>query len=341
VALGSVADIVPLLGENRALAALGLDYMIRHPRIGLVKLAAVSGVDIGQINSENIAFQLAPRLNAAGRLGDGLVPLELLMTDSPEDAARMAAELNEANVERRAIEQVIFDQAVAEIEATLIRDRHSIVLASPEWHPGVVGIVASRLQQKYSRPVVLLAMDEGGTGRGSGRSVPGFDLAAALGRCQEHLIRFGGHAAAAGLTLFEECFEAFQNAFEGIAQELLAGREVRSTLDIDAQVGLSEVDSQLVKAMARLEPFGCGNPSPVFCSYGVEPVPHSVRELRGGHVRFEVRQGSQQLPVIAFRMASLVQEKVASRPIDIAFTPKFNTWRGETTVQLVLKDIHV
>jgi len=340
VALGSVADIVPLLGENRALVALGLEDMIQHPRIGLVKLAAIAGVDIHQINSERIAFQLAPRLNAAGRLGDGCVPLELLMTDSPEDAARVASELDDANMKRRAIEQTIFDQAVEEIEATLLRDRYSIVLANRQWHPGVVGIVASRIQQKYNRPVVLLAMDEDGTGRGSGRSVPGFDLAAALGRCREHLIRFGGHAAAAGLTLFEDGLEAFQHAFEEEARALLADQEIRSTLEIDAQVSLREIDSQLVKAITRLEPFGCKNASPVFCAYGVEPIPHSVRELRGGHARFEVRQGAQQLQVIAFRMASLVHEKVAFRPIDIAFTPKFNTWRGETTVQLVLKDIH-
>lgn len=340
VALGSIADIVPLRGENRGLVALGLDAMARQPRIGLRQLAAVSKVDLSQINSEGIAFQLAPRLNAAGRLGDGFLPLELLMTDSAEEAARIAAELDRANAERRAIEQEIFGQAVAEVEATLIGDHRSIVLASRAWHPGVVGIVASRLQQRYNRPVVLLAMDDEGTGRGSGRSVPGFDLAAALGRCQQHLVRFGGHAAAAGLTLFEECFEAFRDAFERVADELAPDRETHTPLAIDAQVGLSEIDPRLIQAIGRLEPFGSGNPAPIFCAYGVEPVPHSLRELRGGHARFEVRQGSKQLTAIGFRMAGLIQEKVGARPIDMAFAPKFNTWRGETTIQLVLKDIH-
>jgi len=337
-ALGTVADIVPLRGENRVLAAAGLEQMAREPRIGLAKLAVESGIDIAQITAEKIAFQIGPRLNAGGRLGDGILPLKLLMTDSADDAAHIAAELGEANEQRRDIEKEIFDQAVARIEESCFEEQRSIVVAGRGWHPGVIGIVASRLQTRYRRPVVLVAVDEDGVGRGSARSSESFDMAGALAACRQYLARFGGHAAAAGLALAESDIGNFRAAFEAEAQRRLPDGQPLPVLEIDAQVSLSEIDGQLVSALDRLEPFGCMNPLPVFCSYAVEPVPNSFRVLQGGHIRLAVRQGSRVFSAVGFRMAETLTAAVCSQPLDIAFSPRFNTWRGETSIQLILKD---
>jgi single-stranded-DNA-specific exonuclease len=339
-ALGTVADVAPLLGQNRVVVALGLREMVKHPRLGLRHLAKVAGVDLGEISAERIAFALAPRLNAAGRLGDALVPLQLLFSDSPEDCARMASDLNKANEERRAIEKAISDEAIQEIEATVYPDCGALVLSRKGWHPGVMGIVAARLQSMYSRPAILLAIDEDGVARGSGRSTDEFDIVDAISVCKEHVVRFGGHSAAAGLTLRTECIAAFRAAFDAEARRRLGGMPPLRTMNVDALVSFSEIDSQLVRELERLEPCGCMNPAPVLCTCGVSPMPHSLRELRGGHARFTALEGSRMFEAVGFGMAGILEQTVGSSPVDIAFTPKLNTWRGETTIQLVLKDIH-
>ncbi len=340
VALGAVADIVPLRDENRILVALGLRDLAKRRRTGIAELARAASTDLNEITAERVAFQLAPRLNAAGRLGDGLVPLRLLLSDVPSEAARMAVELNKANEERRVIERQILEDAAEEIEHTFHDDRRSIVLARHGWHPGVIGIVASRLQSTYHRPVVLIALDDEGIGRGSARSTDDFDMVAALSVCKDTMVRFGGHSAAAGLTVLEANLDAFRRTFEEEAERRLPPGEPIRTLAIDALVSLSEIDGQMVRALDRLEPYGCMNPHPVFCSCGVTPLPHSFRELRGGHAKLVLQQGPRQFDAVGFNMAGLIQQTVGSRPVDIAFTPKLNTWRGETTIQLVLKDIH-
>jgi len=339
VALGTVADIVPLRGENRALAALGLAQMSRAPRVGLARLADAASVKVEDITAERVAFQLAPRINAAGRLGDGAVAVELLLTDSHADAKRIAAQLSVANDERRRIEKTIFEQAEDQLGAAREPAQRSIVLASRAWHPGVVGIVASRLLDRYHCPVVLVAIDEDGVGRGSARCRAGFNMADALAACRQHLIRFGGHAAAAGLAIAEDNVEAFKDAFEELARERLPDKEALPALEIDALVALSELDPQLLGALERLQPFGAMNPAPLLCSHGVTVLPNSYRELRGGHVRLALRQGGAILTAVAFRMADTVTRELCARPLDVAFTPQFNTWRGETTIQLVLKDV--
>ena len=339
VALGTIADIVPLRGENRALAALGLDEMARTPRLGLARLAEAAGVKVEEMTAEKVAFQLGPRINAAGRLGDGATALGLLLTDSDADARRIAAQLNTANDERRRIEKTIFDQAEAELSAVWDPAQRSIVLASRAWHPGVVGIVASRLLERYHRPVVLVAIDEDGVGRGSARCRGAFSMADALGACKRHLIRFGGHPAAAGLAIAEDNIEAFKQAFEEQARKRLADEEPLPALEIDTLVSLSELDPQLLGALDRLKPFGAMNPAPLLCSHAVTVLPNSYRELRGGHVRLALRQGGKVLTAVAFRMADTVTRELCAGPLDVAFTPQFNTWRGETTIQLVLKDV--
>ena len=337
-ALGTVADIVPLQQENRVIAALGLNDMVSRQRAGLVQLAAVSGFDLAEVTAEKITFQLAPRLNAAGRLGDGVVPLELLLTDSVSEASRMASLLNSANEERREIERAIFEDAAAEVEETRFASS-SIVLARRGWHPGVIGVVASRLHARFAKPVVLIAIDENNSGRASARSHESFDMVAALGVCQEHLVRFGGHRAAAGFSIEECSIDAFVEAFETETIRRLHDKTVEPILTVDSLVDFGEIDARLIRELDRLEPFGCMNAAPVFCTCGVRVLPSSIRELRGGHLRFTVQDGSRSFPAIAFSGGDGRDLSVLDGYVDIAFTPRFNTFRGETSIQLIVKDI--
>lgn len=338
-ALGTVADIVPLLGENRVIVALGLKHMTRHRRLGLDRLARAAGVGLADVTSEHIGFQLAPRLNAAGRLDDALASLRLLMTDCPDEAAAMAGELSAANDERRQIEQGIFDDAVAGLDAFLTETQRGIVVARQGWHAGVIGIVASRLQRRYGRPVVMIAIDEDGTGRASARSGPGFDMVSALAACQDLLVRFGGHRAAAGMTILEDNIDAFREAFEREALRQLGDGDLFTELPIDVLAGFSEVDSALLADLQRLEPFGHENPSPVFCTLGVSAVPQSVRVLKDRHLKLSLRQDGKVFSAIGFGMAEEYYSLDLSRPVDVAYVPQFNSWRGETTIQLLLKDM--
>ncbi len=339
VALGTVADIVPLRGENRVLVALGLREMAERPKTGITRLAKAASLKPNEITAEKIAFQLGPRINAAGRLGEGDVALRLLMTDSEAEADELATELDEANVERRRIEQEIYDEIEAELGRSFPEEQRTIVRAGRGWHAGVIGIVAARLLNRYHRPVILIAIDEDGLGRGSGRSTDTFNLVGALGACQEHLLRFGGHAAAAGLAVAENRVGAFAAAFEQEARRHIMGEEPTPVLDIDAMVSLSELDSQLVASLDCLEPFGCMNPAPLFCCHAATVMPNSFRVLQGGHVRMAFRQGPKSFPGIAFRMADRIPADLDGGSADLVFTPRFNTWRGETSIQLMLKDV--
>lgn len=339
-ALGTVADVVPLRGENRVITALGLAEIRRAPRVGIEELARVARLNLNELTAGDIAFQLGPRINAGGRLGNGLLGLELLLTSDRNAAADRARQLNDANTERRAIERAIFDEAVGMLAESFHEGQRSIVLARDGWHPGVIGVVASRLQQRYHRPVVLIAIEGDGTGRGSARGIEGFDIAAALACCQSHLAKFGGHKAAGGLTIDTERVDAFRKMFEDEAQRQLPDAPPR-TLRVDAQVALSEIDGRLVRLLGQLEPFGEGHPQPLFCCYGVEIAPNSLRPLNNNHVKATFRQNGKALPAIGFNLADRMPPEMAEQPVDIAFTPCFNTWRGETTVQLQLRDVRV
>ncbi len=338
-ALGTVADMVPLLGENRVIVALGLRHMAKHRRLGLDKLARAARVNLETLSSEQIGFQLGPRLNAAGRLDDALTSLRLILSECPEEARAMAEKLEAANGERRRIEQAIYDQAVADLDPFLREEQRGIVVARREWHAGVIGIVASRLQHRYGRPVVLIAIDKDGTARGSARSGPDFDMVGALAACQEHLVQFGGHRAAAGMTIREARIDDFRAAFEQEARRQLGDGELRTELAIDVLSAFSEIDGTLLNALERLQPFGHHNPSPLFCSLGVEVAPQSARVLKDQHLKLTLRQGEHSFPAIAFGMAEHYYTTDLSRPVDIAYTPQFNTWRNETTIQLIIRDI--
>ncbi len=338
-AVGTVADIVPLRGENRAIVALGLRHMARHQRNGLAKLARQSGFELPEVNADKIGYHLGPRINAAGRLDDGLTALKLLLSECPNEATEMARGLNLANEERRAIEKAIYEEALAELDACFEARRRSIVLARRGWHPGVVGIVASRIESRYHRPVIIVAVDDTGVGRGSARSGSGFDLVGALTVCGGHLEKFGGHQAAAGMTIREENLPAFITDFEAEALRQLGPNEIIPELRVDALAAFSQINADLLNALDMLEPIGQGNPAPVFCSLGVEPVPQSLKLLKDRHAKLLLRQDEAVFPAIGFGMAERFHVGDCRGPLDIAFTPQFNQWRGDTSIQLVLKDI--
>lgn len=339
VALGTVADIVPMLGENRALVFLGLRHLSKYGRPGLAKLAQSAGVNLQDVTAEQVGFQLAPRLNAAGRLDDAMLALKLLMAEDPAEADRMAQRLNAANTERRSIEKQIFEEAVEEVDTWFQSSQRGIVLAHRAWHIGVIGIVAARIQTRYHRPVVLIAMDDAGWGRGSARSGPGFDMVGAFSACQNLLERFGGHRSAAGLTIREANIPEFREAFESEALRQLGPGEIIPELAIDVLAAFSQIDGALLRALERLEPVGQGNPSPVFCSMGVELLPQSTRVLKDRHLKMSLRQGDSVFPAIGFNMAERFYTESLPRTLDVAYTPQLNSFRGDTVVQLVLRDI--
>ena len=343
VALGTVSDIVPLLQENRVLVALGLKHFKKYKRLGIDKLARISRFRLEEISAHKIGFQLGPRLNAAGRLDSGHAALDLLMLENREEdeaqAIKLAKTLDTVNEERRAIERDIFDQAVESLDAFITEEQRSIVLAGEEWHQGVIGIVASRVQNKYYRPAVVFSMGEDGYWRGSARSGPDFDMMAALTACADLLLRYGGHVAAAGMTLAPENMDSFRERFEVEALRQLGTGKLQPTMNVDALVAFTQLDDAFVRGLEQLEPYGQRNPEPVFSAVGVEVVPQSLRILQEKHMKFSVRQGGTQLSVIAFRMAERFYKESLPTKIDIVFTPQLNTYNNNTEVQLVLKDL--
>ncbi len=338
-ALGIVADIVPLVAENRILAALGLAELAQSKVLGIAALAKVSGLVLEDIRAESIAFQLGPRINAGGRMGDGRAGLELLLTGDARRAQSLAEFLNEANERRRLVEQQIYGEALEVLQANFSGEQRSIVIARRGWHQGVIGIVAAKIQHALCRPVVMIAINDEGVGRASARSAPDFDLAAGLASCKDLLVRFGGHRAAAGMTIVEANIPEFTERFEAEARRAMGPGERTRDLRIDATVSLSEIDGKLLGALDRLEPFGQANPAPVLSTHGAEVVPYSVRELRGGHLRFSVRENGRVFTAIGFHLADTVNVADFPSRIDLAFSPKFNTWQGETSIQLNLKSV--
>jgi len=340
-ALGTVADMMPLVGENRAIVALGLRHMQKHQRLGLRCLAAASNFPIEEVTAQRIGFQLGPRINAAGRLTDAELGLRLLLSDCPIEGGSLAQELNRANEDRRVVERGIFDEAAAELDAFLSPEQRGIVVAKEGWHPGVIGIVAAKLQARYARPVVLISIDANGEGRGSARSAEGFNMVEALSRCQEHLLKFGGHRAAAGLSLRSERVPDFKRAFEEEVFRQLGADPIPGKVRIDLIAAFSQIDFSLLRGLEMLEPFGQENPEPVFCTMGVEVIPDSIRILKEQHLRLQLRHGDTVFTAIGFDMAPRYYAETLPRHIDVAYTPQINTWKGEQTIQLLLRDFRI
>ena len=339
VALATVADVVPLIGENRSLVRRGLAVMRRVERVGLRALIESAKCEPTRLDEGDLAFRLAPRINAAGRLYRADAGVELLLSEDEARAAEIAAELGRANSERRATEREV-DTAAEAARRELperLREAPGLVLAGEDWHPGVVGIVASRLVERHHRPVVVVSLDGEGGGRGSGRSIPGFDLLAALEACSQHLESFGGHRAAAGLALRAENLDAFREAFAAHATELLGPEDLLRTERIDAMVGGVGLGLELAEELDRLAPFGMGNP-------GVRLMVPSARvsDVRtmgeGKHSRFSLHSGAHRALGVAFGRSSLgVGEEDA---VDAAVRLEVNHWNGSVEPRVVLRELY-
>lgn len=333
VALGTVADVVPLVEQNRLLVASGLQRMGDNgTRTGLSALKRVAGVS-GDVTAGQIGFRLAPRLNAAGRLESAVPGVELLLTDDRSLADRLAQDLNEANNERQGVERRILEEALQMVEQSGgVSERCSIVLASPDWHSGVVGIVASRLVERYHRPTILMALQEDGTAKGSGRSIPGFHLLEALHACAPLLLRYGGHRVAAGVSLAGEQVAAFALAFEQAAASRLDQQSLVPTLVLDVELEPDELTTTLVADLQRLAPFGAAHPEPVVCIRGLRVMERKV--VGSDHLRLRLASGRQYINAIAWRMAGRHLPEL----IDVSGVPEINTWGGGSRLQLRVKD---
>ena len=340
VALATVADVVPLVGENRSLVRRGLEQARRMQRPGIKALVEAAKCEPTRLDEGDLAFKLAPRINAAGRLYRADAGVELFLTEDPQRAAEIAVELSRANGERRAREREVNTAAEAarrELPERL-REMPALVVAGEGWHPGVIGIVASRLVERHNRPTIVISLDGEGGGRGSGRSIPGFDLLAGLQACAEHLVGFGGHRAAAGLELRAESLNAFREAFAAYAEEALGPEDLKRTERIDAMVGGADLGLGLAEELGRLAPFGMGNP-------GVRLlVPAArVRDVRpmgqdGKHARFSLHSGAHRALGVAFGRSRLGVED--DDPVDAAVRLELNHWNGSVEPRVVLSELY-
>jgi len=340
VAVATVADVVPLLDENRGLAVAGLRQLARSQKPGLQELMRSARVDPATVDAGAIGFRLAPRLNAAGRLGRPEAALELLLTEEREPARQLAAQLEDLNRDRQVVEERILREAVETIESwpEARRLRRAYVVAGAGWHEGVIGIVASRLVERYRRPVVLIAGTDGDW-KGSGRSIPGFDLHDGLRQCAGHLERWGGHAAAAGLSIKPEGVEAFAEAFSTIGDLALGEDDLQPPEKVDALVHGGDLTLDLCAELASLAPFGLGNPNVTLLLAGCE-----LAELSpvgdGKHLRFRVREdGRDSGSAIAFRFGGQIDRLRRVGHYDVAFKLEANQWNGTVSPQLNVRQV--
>jgi len=335
VALGTVADIVPLVEENRVLVQRGAIEIGRTSRVGLRKLMQVAGVR-PPILPEDIGYRLGPRLNAAGRLSTAEKSLRLLLTNDEDEAAALAIELDEQNRARQQVEKEILAAAIVTIEKQFDAARDAAIVAGARgWHPGVLGIVASRIARKYHRPTIVIGFDEKGVGKGSGRSIEGLNLVDALTRCAATLEKFGGHEMAAGLALREENFPEFAEAFCSAARELLSEEALQRSLRLDHELPFTNIDIEFLRWHELLQPFGNGNPQPIFLARAVEPV-GAPRVSNEKHLIFRLRQGDRRRRAVYFDGAS---NEFPPPPWDIAFRIGADEYGGETLVGMRIEGL--
>jgi single-stranded-DNA-specific exonuclease len=330
VTLGTIADMVPLKGVNRTLIRRGLAELSGSTRPGVLALKQVANIPLGTMNAGQVGFQLGPRINAAGRVDYGIKVVELLTTDSSEVALRIAQELDRHNRERRAIEAEVLEQALLQARArTNDGAAYSLVLAGDGWHPGVLGIVASRIVETFYRPTVIVGLD-GGTGKGSARSIRGFHMVEGFRRCAAHLEKFGGHEYAGGLSIKAEKLQSFSDAFERVARECLQPCDLSPPLEIDALINFSEIGFPLMRELEALKPFGVGNPEPLFMSERVEVC---ERKTFSSGARFRLRQGQRIVGAVAFGVSENYPG-AAGDAIDVAYRLCENEWNGMSLIEL-------
>ncbi len=340
VALATIADVVELRDENRALVRAGLRRLARGERPGLAALMEVSGIDRARLKSSDLGFRLGPRLNAAGRLGHPREALDLLLARDRAEADPLARRLEERNRERQSIEAEITRAAVASIESRPAERRaaRGYVVAGEGWHAGVIGIVASRLVERYGRPVVVIALD-GDRGTGSGRSIPAFDLHAGLGACSDALERFGGHRAAAGLTILATSVDAFSDAFEAHAFEVLGDGELERRVQVDAIAAVGELSLALAQELARLEPHGIGNPAPRILVPAARLEAVEAMGADGKHLRMQISSEGARCGAVAFGRGEALEALQASGAVDVVCRIEAHSFRGALSQRLSLVEL--
>lgn len=336
VALGTIGDISPLVDENRIFAKVGLELISDGVRTGVRALKEVCGLEHQAVDAGKTSYTLLPRINAAGRVASPDVAVQLLLTDNMDEARQLARRLDDYNRRRQAMEKTIFQDIVKEIEQSGgPENRSSLVFASSEWHPGVVGIVASKLVDRFSRPVILISLNNG-IGKGSGRSIADFDLHRGLKECEPFLLAYGGHQYAAGISILEENIEKFADVLDSVIREGADISEFVPRTLIDAQCKLKDVNCDLLFQIRTLEPFGSGNPEPVICARNVNVASSEV--VGNNHLRIKVHEDGVFCDSIWFRKGEFLNS-LSGFLLDIAFTPKFNDWKRSGDIQLKMRDI--
>ncbi|MEE9466550.1 MAG: DHHA1 domain-containing protein, partial [Candidatus Neomarinimicrobiota bacterium] len=342
ITLGTAADMVPILDENRAIVTKGLKLIEKSVKPGIRALVEKSGIRSAQISVGQLVFSIAPKINAAGRLGDANRAVKLLVSNDEFQAQQLAGELVAENKRRQEIQQGVVDEVMLMINAQidLLSDR-AIVLAEEGWHPGVVGIVASKVKEEYHRPAVIISIDEDGIGKGSARSISGLDLYTALSAVSTHLEEFGGHSMAAGLTVKKDNYPAFKKAFLEVVNRTLAETDLTPSIMLDAEISLEEIDSRFMDFLGKMGPYGPGNMRPKFAARNLEIVGNPLVIGNGDHVRFRVRQGRRVLNAIGFNQVRHYEKLIKGFPVDLAFVVENNEWQGHTTTQLNVRDIQL
>lgn len=331
VALGTVADVVPLIEDNRIFVQKGLELIKQGLRPGIKALLEAAKIEPKKATAGTLGFHLGPRINAAGRLENAMSAVDLLKSRDYAPAFLMAEQLDASNQERRELEKQILAEALLEIAGSQEhQDAFAIVVGRDTWHPGVVGIVASRLVEKTGKPSIVI----GQNGKGSGRSISGFHLHEALCEISETMLGFGGHAHAVGVHIDLQDLELFQDAFRDYAAQKLTPEDLVPVIYHDGEISIDDVDEALVERIGKAAPFGRSNPEPVFCLRGVKIG--EFRELKGGHLKGQVL-GSRPIDFIAFGMAE--NQALLTKPVDMLVTPEINEWAGKRTLQLRIKDI--
>jgi len=337
-ALGIISDIVPLVGENRILAKHGLKELTHTKKAGLAALKKLTGIGEKRLSTMHVGYILGPRLNASGRLGSAEASLQLLLAKSEDEAEELAKGLDTENKNRQKLGAKTLNEALARVDREVnFKSHRIIVLHQDDWHPGVIGIVASKIAERFMRPTILFSFKHN-VGKGSGRSIANFHLFNAISECGHYLERFGGHNMACGMSIRRENLENFKEAINKHAEGALAVETITADIDIDAEMNLDHLNHSLVAKLEDLEPFGCENPQPIFCSKAVA-IKTEPRTVGKSSIKMWVSGGKTPFETIGFQMADECADLQAGQKVDIAYTPSLRQWQGEEFVQLELRDV--
>ncbi len=341
VALATSADMVPILDENRVLVYGGLDQLEQSESPGIRQLLVQTGLVGESLNVGKLVFGLAPKINAAGRMGDANRTVELLTTSDNLRAEELASILVRENKRRQQIQEHIVNDAIRLVHSQVdLENNKVVIIGSRGWHPGVVGIVASRIKDEFSRPAIVISFDNGGIGKGSARSIPKLDLYDALSGASKFLEGYGGHPMAAGLTVREDKFENFKSLFLRNVNKILSDDDLIPVISIDGEMALTDINPRFMRFLEKLGPFGPGNMRPKFVSRNLAISGQPRLMGNGEHIRFIVSQNGRNYPAVGFKLSSHYEDLIRGVPVDLAYVVEVNQWQGQSNIQLNVRDIH-